>query len=170
MLASAATTTPLWAKGDMVLIEIRGEALPAPVKITDPKIQEFNIWAGAGANEGALATATGFIIDWKAGIVARLPAGLQHYEVSFYAGCRERPHDLSCLAETPRLVYVVPYDYDPASKKSFVYLPGYGEPWCDLNWGHIYRGKDVEGHWFLATDSWDEFVRPVIAQALRRSN
>ena len=37
----------LWAKGDMVLIEVKAKSLRAPIEITDPKIQEFNVWAGS---------------------------------------------------------------------------------------------------------------------------
>jgi hypothetical protein len=49
-----AVATALWAKGDMVLIELKGKALSAPIKITDAKIQEFNVWAGPGVNGSGL--------------------------------------------------------------------------------------------------------------------
>ena len=45
-----ALTSPSWAKGDMVLVEIMGGHLPSTIKITDPKIEDFNIWAGQGVN------------------------------------------------------------------------------------------------------------------------
>ena len=50
LLSSLALCAPLWAKGDMVLIEVKGGTLTAPLKIIDPKIQEFNVWAGPGVN------------------------------------------------------------------------------------------------------------------------
>ena len=100
LLASFTMCAPLWAKGDMVLIEITGADLKAPLKITDPKIQEFNIWAGPGASAGGVEDTEGFIINWRAGVVQQLPAGLQHYRVSFYAGCNTRPNDPDCLAES----------------------------------------------------------------------
>jgi hypothetical protein len=155
LLASFTISAPLWAKGDMVLVEIKGASLKSPIQITDPRIEEFNIWVG-------------FIIDWQAGVVAQRPSGLQHYEVSFYAGCRtpERWNSnvRDCLAEKPRLAYVVSYDYDPSSKRGFVYLPGKGDPFYYVNLGSIgHSGR--EGNWFLATASWEDFVRPLIANA-----
>lgn len=159
-------STPLWGKGDMVLIEVKGGALRAPVRITDHRISDFNVWAGPGVNDATLENATGFIIDWHAGTVSPPPPGPERYEVSFYAGCNSIPDDPKCLAEKPHLVYVVSYVYDPSSKRGYVYLPGPGEPWSDLNPGTIYRGPRIEGHWFLATRSWEGFVGPFIAEAL----
>ena len=162
LLASFTMCAPLWAKGDMVLVEIKGADLKAPLKITDPKIQEFNIWAGPDASN--TEESEGFIINWRAGVVQQLPAGLQHYHVSFYAGCNTRPNDPECLAEKPRLVYEVSYDYDISSQQGFVYLPYFDEPGWDANAHAIYRGN-LEGHWFQATESWERFVRPLIAGA-----
>ena len=167
LLASFTASAPLWAKGDTVIIEVKGETLPAPIQITDPKIQEFNIWSGPGVSSGDTEETEGFIIDWRAG-VAQPPAGLIHYQVSFYAGCKSG--DRTCLGEKPRLAYVVSYDYDASSRRGFVYLPRYGEPWWDVNSQHIYRGNALEGHWFLASDTWDRFVMPVIAAAQNRSH
>jgi hypothetical protein len=161
-------TTLIWAKGDTVVIEVQGGALTTPLKITDPRIQDFNIWSGPGVNGATLENATGFIIDWPAGVVAPAPAGLQHYEISFYEGCRV-PNDW-CRAEKPSLAYVVFYDYDPSSKRGFVYLPGKGEPWYVMNVRSIWHGDGVEGHWFLAADSWEGFVRPLIAKCRKDAN
>jgi hypothetical protein len=58
------------------------------------------------------------------------------------------------------------YDYHPSSKRGFVSLPGKGEPWYEVKVRTIWHGTDVEGHWFPATDSWESFVRPIIADAL----
>ena len=159
-------SAPLSAKGDMVLIEVKGGTLTTPVKITDSKIQEFTVWAGPGVNGAGLANADGFIIDWQRGVLAEPPAGLQDYEVSFYAGCRTDP---GCMAEPPSLVYVVRYEYDPSSKRGFVYLPGKGEALYGLNTRTIWHGPGVEGHWFVAADSWERFVGPLIVKALGRS-
>ncbi len=41
LLAILITSAPLWAKGDMVNVEIKGVALRSPIKTTDPKSQEF---------------------------------------------------------------------------------------------------------------------------------
>lgn len=177
LLFSLAVSVPLWAKGNTVLIEVKGEALSTPVRITDAKIEDFTPWAGPGVNGARVPSAEGFIVDWHAGVV-RQPAGLQHYEVSFYAGCRSSrqigqpgpypPNDPECLAEKPRLVYVVFYDFDPSLSRGFVYLPGRAEAFYFLNMGTIARG--CEGNWFLANDSWEAFMRPLIAQALRQNH
>jgi hypothetical protein len=172
LLFSLTVSMPLWAKGDTVLIEVKGETLSTPIKITDPKIEEFTPWAGPGVNGARVPDAEGFIVDWHAGIVTQQPAGLQHYEISFYAGCRTATRwnatIKECLAEKPRLVYVVFYDYDPSSSRGFIYLPGKGSPFYYVNMGSIARG--CEGNWFVAKDSWEDFIRPVIAKALRQSN
>ena len=152
----------LWAKGDMVLIEVKAKALSAPIKITDTKIQEFSVWAGPGVNGSGLKEADGFIAEWKKGAVAEPPAELERYELSFYAGCRTAAN---CLGDRPSLVYVVSYAYAPLSNRGFIYLPGKGEASYSLNVRTIYHGPQVEGHWFFATDSWENFVRPLIAKA-----
>jgi hypothetical protein len=52
------------------------------------------------------------------------------------------------VTEKPCLVYVGFYDYDPVSRRGFVYLPGRGERWHDLDINLLYRGDGVDGHWF----------------------
>ena len=173
-LLSLAVSAPVWAKGDMVLIEVKGATLPTPIRITDPKIEEFTPWNGPGVNGARAPNAEGFIIDWHAGIVSQQGAqqaappapGLQHYEISFYEGCRTR-NDW-CTEKEPRLVYVVSYDYDPSSPRGFIYLPGRRDPLYYLNMSTISRW--VEGNWFLATGSWEEFIRPVIGKAIGQSH
>jgi hypothetical protein len=46
--------------------------------------------------------------------------------------------------------------------QGFVYLPGKGDQWQELNWGSIYRGG-LEGHWFRATRVWQDAVVPLIS-------
>ena len=111
LLVSFAAPALLCAKGDTVLIEIQGGSLAAPIRATDPVIEQFNVWDGPGANGAVLENATGFIIDWHAGIVAQHPQGLEHYEVSFYAGCRAGSNEPGCADEKPHLAYVVSYDW-----------------------------------------------------------
>jgi hypothetical protein len=158
LVASFALSAPLWAKGDMVLVKISGATLKSPIEITDSKIQELNIWAGPGvtsAQGGAQREDTeGFIIDWQAGVAAQRPNGLRHYEVSFYTGCRTDPNR----------DYGVSYDYEPSAKRGFVYLPGRGDPFYYVNIGSVGH-HGLEGNWFLATASWEDFVRPRIANA-----
>jgi alkanesulfonate monooxygenase SsuD/methylene tetrahydromethanopterin reductase-like flavin-dependent oxidoreductase (luciferase family) len=165
LLTLLAVTLPLWAKGDMVLVEIMGGQLPSTIKITDSNIDEFNIWAGPGVNGVSLEQAEGFIINWKAGAAAAPGPALEHYQIAFYAGCRAIPDDPRCLAEKPHLAYVVLYDYDRKAKRGFVYLPRIKEPWGGLNGGSIYRGNTIEGHWFHSSDAWQSFVEPILGAA-----
>jgi len=57
------------------------------------------------------------------------------------------------------------YDYDPSSSRGLVYLRGKGSPFYYVNMGTIGRGE-VEGNWFVAEKSWEDFIRPIIAKAL----
>ncbi len=163
-------SVPLLAKGQLVLIEISGGTLGTPLRITDAKIEAFSPWAGPGTSSDGVESTEGFIVDWKAGVVKLHGAGLQHYEVSFYASCDTATNDLRCITKAPftigmRLVYVVFYDYDPSLPRGFVYLPGKGSSFYYLNMGSIARG--CEGNWFLAKDSWEDFIRPVMAKTLK---
>jgi hypothetical protein len=160
LVALAVASPSVWAKGDMIRIEIRGDALLKAVAITDPKIQNFHVWTGPGVNDVAVEDAEGFIANWKNGAVPRPPARVPRYEISWYAGCHQQAN---CRSTQPSLVYVVVYARDRSSGEGFVYLPGKGEPSYDLNVRSIYRG--VEGRWFRTTESWDRFVDPVITRS-----
>jgi len=168
--------SPLWAKGPTVRIEISGGTLTSPLQITDPqRLEEFTFWDGPGMNNVRLENAErGSIIDWKTGIVPQRPANLQRYEMSFTADfglvCQSPYHPSNCALEEPRVIYVLVYEYDPSSKRGFVYLPGKGEePWYTMNIRTLYR-PDAEGHWFPATDAWTSFVQPLITKAQHRSH
>ncbi len=167
--------SPLWAKGTTVRIEINGGTLPSPLQITDPqRLEEFTFWDGPGMNNVRLGNAErGSIVDWKNGILAQHPADLQRYEMSFTADfglvCQSPYHPSRCALEEPRVIYVLIYEYDPSSKRGFVYLPGKGEQWHDRNIFTLYR-PDAEGHWFLATDAWTNFAEPLIAKASHQSH
>jgi len=179
LVSMVGASSPSWAKGRMLRIEISGGALISPLQITDEqRLKEFTFWDGPGNNGMTLENAeSGPIIDWKTGIVAQHSADLQRYEVSFYwIGCsrddptpRDGKHE---CAEVPVLAYVVFYEYDASSKQGFVYLPGRGEPGGleGIDSGTIYRGPGVAGHWFRATNSWAAFVAPLIAKTPHRSH
>jgi hypothetical protein len=167
LLFPLAVSVPVWAKGKLVLIEVKGATLSTPIRITDAKIENFQPWAGPGTATNGVPSTEGFIVDWHAGVVTPHGSGLQHYEVSFYVTCGTGTNDPECPAQVPyiagtRLVYVVFYDYDPSLPRGFVYLPGKGSPFYYLNMRSIARG--CEGNWFLAKDSWEDFIRPVIAR------
>jgi hypothetical protein len=145
----------LFAKGDIVRITIKSDHLKTPIEIIDPKIlATFNIWPGPGTGgtipDANFNGADGFIIDWSRPALSDHPRGLRRYEVSFYA---KLPNE--------RLVYVVFYEFDPATGHGYIYLPGRADEWYRLNVGTIFRG--VEGQWFRAGSEWDRVARPLIA-------
>ena len=157
------TTKPtlLVAKGDTVKITIESAGLPSPIEITDSKVRQFNIWSGPGTYLDGVEARQGFIIDWAKPLDAS-PAGLHHYKVSFYEGCEQ---SISCRTSEPSLAYVVYYAHNPSTGDGFVYLPGRGSEFAQLNTSHIYRGQGYEGRWFWAAKVWNDFVRPIIANA-----
>ena len=157
------TTKPtlLLAKGDTVKITIEGANLVAPIEISNPGVRQFNIWSGPGTS--TFDGSQGFIIDWSNRADAA-PVGLHHYKVSFYEGCNPKESS-ACHSAEPSLAYVVFYDYDPSMGEGFVYLPGRGGEFAQLNTSHIYRGQGYEGHWFKAAKAWDDFLRPIIERA-----
>jgi hypothetical protein len=151
------------AKGITVKITIKGAGLTTALDITDPKVGEFTVWDGPGTFRNHVEAIDGFIIDWSKGIVARRPAGLQHYEVSFYSGCEAG--EWGCRTSEPSLCYVVFYDYDPSKDQGYIYLPGGADELSKFNADSIWHGHGFEGNWFLATSEWEHFVRPRIAKA-----
>ena len=159
------TTKPtlLLAKGDTVKITIESAELPSRIEITDRKVRQFNIWSGPGTYVNGVEGRQGFIVDWTNDLDAA-PAGLHHYKVSFYEGCELR-QSTPCRTSEPSLAYVVYYAYDPSTGDGFVYLPGRGGEFAQLNTSSIYRGLGYEGRWFPATQAWNDFVRPIIANA-----
>ena len=91
------------------------------------------------------------MVDWSQPI-ADHPSGLHRYEVSFYAKMQDE-----------RLIYVVFYEYDPATEHGYVYFPSRTEEWYRLNVSTIFHG--VEGKWFRAWSVWEGVARPLIAGA-----
>jgi len=153
--------TPLSAKGATVKITIKGGDLATPIEITEPKIRDFEIWAGPGVYVNGIEQTEGFIIQWSKGVVAELPNGLQHYEVSFYSGCDIG--EWGCRTSEPSLSYVVFYDYDPSMEQGYIYLPGKADELFKFN--AIWHGHGFEGSWLHSTSAWENFVRPLIAKA-----
>ena len=143
---------PVFAKADISKITIKGANLKTPIEITDSKtLANFNVWTGPGTSGTIPQEANKFIIDWSRGVTER-PKALQRYEVFFYA---KLPNE--------RLVYVVFYEYDPATECGYIYLPGKTDEWYRLNVGTIFHG--VEGCWFRAWNTWDSIARPLIEGA-----
>jgi hypothetical protein len=146
----------LFAKAETPKIIIKGADLSAPIEITDPKtLANFVVWTGPGTScsgEGCPEPTTeSFVVNWSQP-VAQPQKGLQRYEVFFYA---KMPNE--------RLVYVVFYEYGPATEHGYIYLPGRADEAYWLNGGTILRG--VEGKWFRAWGAWEGVARPLIAGA-----
>lgn len=55
------------------------------------------------------------------------------------------------------------YEYDPATDKGYVFLPGKGDEWYRTNVGSILRG--VEGQCFFSNEDWERIARPIIMKA-----
>jgi hypothetical protein len=167
VFASLSLSATLWAKAPTILIEINGSSLTSPIEITSPEaLQKYTFLDGPGVSTWGGGYASGSIVDWKSGSVAQPPARRQHYQASFYWPARTRPQS-GCYSDKPCLAYVAFYDYDPISKRGFVYLPGKGEQWHDLDINVVYH--QVEGKWFRATESWNSFLRTLIANKSGRS-
>lgn len=153
----AAITLPgvLSAKGRTVKIAVAGGGLPAPVELTDPAVGQFNVWEGPGVSINGEPQTEGFIVNWRKGPVGERPEGRRVYELSFHAAFQ---------GEAPRLVYIVRYDIDPATREGFVQLGGESIESHQLNTRSIYR-RGLEGKRFRATKAWDDFIRMALAQA-----
>jgi len=156
ILLLLAMPAELFAKAETSKIVIKGADLSAPIEITDRKtLTNFIIWTGPGTGcEGVgcqKPSTESFIVDWSQ-TAADHPSGLHRYQGSFYA---KMPDE--------RLIYVVFYEYDPATEHGYVYFPGRTEEWYRLNVSTIFHG--VEGKWFRAWSVWEGVARPLIARA-----
>ena len=155
ILLLLAIPAELFAKAETSKIIIKGADLSAPIEITDPKtLANFVVWTGTGTScTGHCPSPSpgSFIVDWSQPLADR-PKGLHRYEVSFYA---KMPDE--------RLIYVVIYEFDPATEHGYVYFPGRSEEWYRLNVGTIFHG--VEGKWLPAWNVWESVARPLIASA-----
>ena len=152
LLLMVSVPASLPAKGRTVRITISSAELKSPIEITDPTIlTNFNVWTGPGTSSNE---SEGLIVDWSQGTISRLPKGLPHYEVFFYADFGN--HEA-------KQVYVVSYEYDPFTRHGYVYLPGKGDKWWRLNVSSIFR--NLEGNWFSARSAWEDVARPLIQKA-----
>ncbi len=162
LLIVLGATTLLSAKGSTTKVRITGAKLQTPVEISDPEIlKNFHVWAGPGTGVNGVEGTDGFIIDWALGAVGDRPRGLDAYEVSFYVKYANRPAN----EQKDELAYVVSYEADPSTGRSYVYLPGKADGWYRLNTKAIFRGR--EGNWFRATAAWQSAVEPIIANVAR---
>jgi hypothetical protein len=136
----------LFAKGNTSRITIQGSNLKAPIEITDAEIlKKIFVWGGPPK---------WLIVDGAQLRLEHRPQGLPRYEVSFYA---KLPRE-----ERERLVYVVFYEYDPATGQGYVYVPGKGEKGYTLDVSTILNGAN--GKWFHSWSAWDDVACPLLAK------
>lgn len=149
-----ALPTFVFAKADISKISIKGPDLKNPIEITDSsELTQFDLWSGPGTSWTGTSPRRNdkFLVDWSQP-VTELPKALRRYEVSIFAKLPEE-----------RLVYVLLYEYDPATDRGYVYLPGRTDNWYRLNVSTIVRG--VEGTWFRSSSAWDDVAGPLIRSA-----
>ena len=139
VLAFAAASVALEAKGPTVKLTLTGPGLAAPIAIVAPAILEAsNIFAGSFIGEP----------------VSEAPPVMQPiYTVSF---------DLQPPQNKPvRTAYAVLVARDARTGTLWMYLPGRGEAGYALNVGTILRdGQD--GHWHRPPPAWASAVATYI--------
>jgi hypothetical protein len=148
---------PAFAKGPTARITIEGGALSAPVVMTDSHVlSAFRVWEGPGTSSygNPESQISSFIVNWSRGATAAPAHEIPRYKVSFWAD-----------EGREKLVYVVYYEFDPARKQGYVYLPGAGDDAYLLNTSSILR--DVEGKWFRSWSKWDRVASPLVAAAIK---
>jgi hypothetical protein len=154
------------AKGETARIEI-SKGRRALVTLAGPESAgQFTIWSGPGTTAGpengprAMSVTGRDIADWPLGAVEP-PQGMRVYTVRFFC---------AALGETPKesvpssQCYGVRYAIDPDSGLGYIQIPAEGDREFPGNTRTIYRG--VEGRWFLASERWEELVRPKLDAAL----
>ncbi|HEY9231136.1 MAG TPA: hypothetical protein VIS78_03295 [Blastocatellia bacterium] len=133
-----------YAKGKPDKITVRGGKLARAVEITDrATLKGFDPWGGQ-------------FIDWSKGAIAEPMQKTFALEVFFYMKwpARHSQYDQGDL----KLIYALRYYPGRNGEPGFVYLPGKGEAFYDLNGGTILRdGHD--GRWHVATPAWDALMR-----------
>jgi hypothetical protein len=149
------------AKGTTTRIVITGPQLSEPIQLRDRSVvAPFNVWSGPGTRLNGVEGMDGFIVDWRAGSVQPPVENLQQFEISFYADGDSTSQE--------RIAYVVSYALDPQTAEGYVYLPGKGDARWGPNVRSILRGPKYEGHWFRATDAWQNVMRTYVISHTRR--
>ncbi len=138
-LSSLAYVSSAYGKALPGKVTIDGPGLAVPIEITDPAVLEgFDPWLG------------GFI-DWEAGRVDEPPIAGESYELLFYMDVEDGVGQL--------VIYGFHFQPDPRGERGYIYLPGPGEPWYEVNIGTIIRD---EGSWHYASLGWDSLMRSLL--------
>lgn len=140
------------AWGRVFAVEVRGDALAVPLKITDPAIvQELSFWVGPGTGFSEFmgpVNRESSIVDWERGEATDRPSGLKTYEVRFLLEPRDNPP-----------VYRVLYEPDPEHSSGYIFYPAGGSSGIVTHF--------VEDTWRYASDRWNERVGAAISEQLR---
>jgi len=131
-----------FAKGPTTKITIDSPRFVKPIEITDRnETEQFPVFGSSSKS---------LIIDWAAGPITP-PLGLESYRVALYSSAYVRP-------------YIVLYAVDHSNRRGYVYVPGREDESYRSNTSIIERG--VEGNWFRALESWEDFAKPIIEKQL----
>jgi hypothetical protein len=131
------------AKALTVKLIVSGGGLTKPIEITDKRVLGVSdVWVGT-------------FLDTPRGALKDPPQGHEPYEITFY---------VKFARNDVRKAYVIYYFANPSGESGYIYLPGKGNPWQDLNSGTIIRdGQD--GKWNYASPEWEEAIKAAIARA-----
>ncbi len=131
------------AKSPTTKITISGGGLTSAIEVTDPRILDMsNVW-------------TGHFLDRSRGTRKEPPRVLDRYEVSFY---------IKIVDNEVKKKYVLYYYPSDTTEPGYIYLPGKGDTWYELNVGALIRdGQD--GRWNYAAPKWEDLIKDVIARA-----
>ena len=159
----ALVAVPLFSKAptDRITLSRGGRS----ADVTDPtRLEQFAFGGGPGncnpwrpgdsrtVPQGCSDPRAGWIADWIGGSIPAPDTSLPRYEVTTHFGSGEERQ------------YVVYFVYSPVTRQGYLYLPGPGEAHYDENVSLLHRGKEWEGHWFLATPEWTSAAQEVIAR------
>jgi len=122
------------AKSPADKISISGPGLARPIEITDQQIlQQFSPWDNK-------------FYDLQKGALTVAPRTDRIYEVLMYT--KENNNQ-------PQVRYA--FQYVPG-QPGYIYLPGKGDTWYEVDIGTIIRGSMIEGHWFYASHGWGDLM------------
>lgn len=142
-LAVLAVTNPVMAKGPVDKITIEGPGLAVPFEITDSEIlSRFDPWGGQFIGTGGP-------------LAGPPPYAKEPYLVKFYL--KNQQGDLA-------LRYMFYYYFNSTGTTGYIYLPGLGEPYYQINTGTIIRGTS-DGQWHKAIPGWDDIMADVVAKS-----
>ena len=148
-------TPAAYPKGTPDKISIRGGKLARTVEITDREsLKSFDPWSGQ-------------FIDGDKGFVTNPPDRNQTFEVFFYMKWpgRQSRYDQGDL----KLIYALRYYPGRNGEPGYIYLPGKGEAFYDINTFTIIR-QGHDGRWHFASPAFEALIkRALMADAAHRS-